>query len=142
PHLAIVATTLLSAILAFFFDYRQLVGMSNVTVVVQYLFTCLAVLALRRRPTPVESTPWVTPAGPVYRSAGTEERARPWVIPGGPIVPIAGAIGSLVLVFGASLAELFFAAAALVVGVVVGLLSSRGRSAEEITHAPPDSPSP
>ncbi len=125
PHLAIAATTTISAILAFFFDYRQLVGMSNVTVVVQYLFACLAVLALRRRAAPPESPAWVTPEGPVYRSAATAGRAAPWVIPGGPIVPVLGAIGSLLLVTGASQAELLFAAAALAVGVVVGVLSSR-----------------
>ncbi len=48
PHVAILVTTVLTAVLARFFDYRQLVGMSNVTVVIQYLFTCLAVPVLRR----------------------------------------------------------------------------------------------
>lgn len=98
PHVAIVTTTLLSAALAIFFDYRQLVGMSNITVVIQYLFTCLAVPFIRK-----------THPG---KSTG-------WVIPGGPVVPVLGALGSLVLLRGADRAEVIFAAAALVVGVVV-----------------------
>ncbi len=49
PHVAIGVTTLFTAALAARFDYRQLVGMSNVTVVIQYLFTCLAVPVLRKK---------------------------------------------------------------------------------------------
>jgi APA family basic amino acid/polyamine antiporter len=103
PHIAIVTTTLLSAVLAIFFDYRQLVGMSNITVVIQYLFTCLAVPFIR----------WKQPG----KSAG-------WVVPGGAVVPVLGALGSLVLLRGASVEEVVFAAAALVVGVIV-LLAQR-----------------
>jgi len=98
PHIAIVTTTLLAAVLAIFFDYRQLVGMSNITVVIQYLFTCLAVPFIRRK----------QPG----KHAG-------WIIPGGPIVPLLGALGALVLLRGASLAEVAFAAGALVVGVAI-----------------------
>ncbi len=98
PHIAIVTTTLLSAVLAIFFDYRQLVGMSNITVVIQYLFTCLAVPFLRRK----------------------QSGKHPgWIIPGGPVVPLLGALGSLVLLRGASLDEVVFAAAALVVGIAI-----------------------
>jgi amino acid transporter len=106
PHVAIVVTTLFTAILTFFFDYRQLVGMSNVTVVIQYLFTCLAVPVLRKE----------------YLSAG--ER-RGWVVPGGTAVPLLGAAGSLVLFWSASRAEWAFAAATLVVGLVVAYLTAR-----------------
>ena len=98
PHVAIVTTTLLSTVLAIFFDYRQLVGMSNITVVIQYLFTCLAVPFVRRR---------------------QQGKKTGWVIPGGPVVPVLGAIGSLVLLRGASRDEVVFAAAALVVGTLV-----------------------
>jgi amino acid transporter len=122
PYLAIAFTTGISAILSLFFDYRQLVGMSNVTVVIQYLFACLAVIPLRRRGPPVSS--------------------KAWVIPGGPIVPILGAVGSLVLAFGASRAELIFAAAALAVGVLVGVLSSRGKKPVAAAAPPPSSPLP
>ena len=98
PHIAIVTTTLLSTVLAIFFDYRQLVGMSNITVVIQYLFTCLAVPFIRRK----------QPGKPTG-----------WIIPGGPVVPLLGACGSLVLLRGASLAEVAFAGVALVVGVAI-----------------------
>jgi amino acid transporter len=104
PHIAIVTTTLLATSLAIFFDFRQLVGMSNITVVIQYLFTCLAVPFIRRK------------------QAG---RPTGWVIPGGPVVPILGAVGSLVLLRGAELGEVKFAAAALVVGVIILAVQSK-----------------
>jgi APA family basic amino acid/polyamine antiporter len=104
PHIAIVTTTLLAAVLAIFFDYRQLVGMSNITVVIQYLFTCLAVPFIRRK---------------------QQGKATGWVIPGGPVVPVLGVIGSLVLLRGASLDEVKFAAAALVVGTIVLAVQSK-----------------
>ena len=48
---ASAVTTLVTASLAAVFDYRSLVGFSNVTVVFQYAITCLAVPVLRRRET-------------------------------------------------------------------------------------------
>lgn len=98
PHVAIGLTTGLTAILAAFFDYRQLVGMSNITIVVQYVFTCLAVPALRK----LDPRP-----------------AKGWVIPGGPVIPYIGAAGSLAFLAGANLEEVGFAAATLVMGVIV-----------------------
>lgn len=104
PHIAIVTTTLLAAVLAIFFDYRQLVGMSNITVVIQYLFTCLAVPFIRRK---------------------QQGKSTGWVIPGGPVVPVLGVLGSLVLLRGASLDEVKFAVVALVVGAIVLVLQSK-----------------
>jgi amino acid transporter len=69
PHLAIVTTTLWSAILVLFFDYRGLVEITNVAVLVQYLFPCLAVPVLRR----------------MQKKASAEKAG--WRIPGGPVVP-------------------------------------------------------
>jgi amino acid transporter len=106
PHVAIVVTTLFTAVLAFFFDYRRLVGMSNVTVVIQYLFTCLAVPVLRKKLGP--------PTG-----------ARAWRIPGGPVIPLLGALGSLLLFASAEKAEWLFAAATLLVGVGVAWVTKR-----------------
>ncbi len=108
PYVAIVATTLLSAALAFRFDYRTLVGMANVTVVIQYLFTCLAVPVIRRK-------------------LGPQGGARAWRIPGGPAIPMLGAAGSLVLFASADTAEWLFAAATLVVGVGVAWVTKAGR---------------
>jgi amino acid transporter len=109
PYVAIAVTTLLTAVLAFFFDYRQLVGMSNITVVIQYLFTCLAVPVMRRK---------APPSG-----------QRGWVIPGGPVIPVIGALGSIALFAAADRAEFIFAAATLVVGVAIALFSrSRARA--------------
>lgn len=109
PHVAIVVTTALTAGLAFFFDYRKLVGMTNTAVLVQYLFTCLAVPVLRAKE---------KPAG------------KGWMIPGGPVVPAIGALGSLALfklvVFTEeNKTELYFAGATLVIGIAVAFVSSR-----------------
>ena len=49
PHVATVATSAVAIALVLPFDYRSLIGMSNVAVSVQYLATCLAVIPLRKR---------------------------------------------------------------------------------------------
>jgi amino acid transporter len=108
PHVAIVVTTAFTAVLAFFFDYGQLVGMSNVTVIVQYVAACLAVPFLRRKLGP--------PTGP-----------RAWRIPGGAVVPILGAIGSLALFAATDHTEHLFAIATLAVGVAVAWLTARAQ---------------
>lgn len=100
PYIAIVFTTAFSTVLGILFDYRQLVGMSNITVVIQYFFTCLAVPVLRRKQ-PATVGAWRVPGG--------------WVIPG------LGAAGSLALLAGAELGEAVFAAVALVVGIGVAV---------------------
>jgi amino acid transporter len=96
PHVAIAATTAITAVLAAVFDYRTLVGFSNVTVVFQYAVTCLAVPVLRRR------------------DPAADGRFR---VPGGPwLLPIAGALGSAALLFGATREEFAYAGAAIVLG--------------------------
>jgi amino acid transporter len=107
PHVAIVVTTVITAVLGAFFDYRRLVGMTNITVVMQYLFTCLAVPVLRKK------------------GLGSGKRDR-FVIPGGPVIPILGALGSLFLLYGADWKEALFGVGALIVGVLVAFLS-KGR---------------
>ncbi|HRI63233.1 MAG TPA: APC family permease [Polyangium sp.] len=97
PHVAIAWTTIITAILAFFFDYRRLVGMSNITVVIQYFFTCISVPALRKK----------------------EGEARGFRVPGGAIIPVIGALGSLGLVAGADQPEFLFAGATLALGILV-----------------------
>jgi amino acid transporter len=99
PHLAIAATTLLTALLGAFFTYRELVGFSNVTVVFQYALTCLAVPILRRR--------------------GRTARFR---VPLGWTLPLVGTLGSIALLYGSSVTELIWAAAGLGAGVAVTAL--------------------
>jgi APA family basic amino acid/polyamine antiporter len=103
PHVAIVVTTLLTAVLAVLFDYRTLVGFSNVTVVFQYAVTCMAVPLLRRRD-PVADGRFLVPGGP-------------WLL------PLVGTFGSLALLWGASGEELAYAVGGIVLGfVVLGLV--------------------
>ena len=103
PHVAIAVTTAVSAALALFFDYRQLLGMFNVTIVVQYAFTCLAVPVLRRK----------MPTAP-----------RTWVVPGGSVIPYLGAAGSVALLAGAEASEFAFAGVTLLVGLAIARLSA------------------
>lgn len=49
PHMATLATSVLAIGLLIPFDYRSLIGMSNVAVAVQYIATCLALIPLRKR---------------------------------------------------------------------------------------------
>jgi len=57
PHLSVVATSAIALVLILPFDYRTLIGMSNVAVAVQYGSTCAAVLrhALTEREAPRRS---------------------------------------------------------------------------------------
>jgi amino acid transporter len=107
PHVAILWTTGITAVLAFFFDYRRLVGMSNITVVIQYCFTCIAVPVLRKK----------------------DGESKGFRVPGGILVPLIGAVGSVSLLFGADKPEFLFAAATLVLGVLVALGTRRAAKA-------------
>lgn len=115
PHVAIAWTTIITAILAFFFDYRRLVGMSNITVVIQYFFTCVSVPALRKK---------------FGESTGFR-------VPGGQIIPIIGALGSVGLVAGADQPEFIFAGATLLLGILVAAAS---RHTEKNADLPENSP--
>lgn len=65
PYRAIAATTLAATVLIAVFPFESLIDLSNLAVVTQYLFSCLALLALRRsRPRAPRSYrapwPWLT----------------------------------------------------------------------------------
>jgi APA family basic amino acid/polyamine antiporter len=96
PHVAVLATAALAIALVMPFDYRSLIGMSNVAVAVQYLATCLAVLRLRR-----------------LRDAG-------FLASG---VPLLGAAVSLWVFTEASRQEIAWAAVALAVGLAAAVLT-------------------
>jgi len=101
PHIAITATAAVAMALVVSFDYRSLIGISNVAVAVQYLATCAAIPFLRRR-------------GIVGRR-----------VPGGPILPILGSLVSLWVFTEASREELVWAVAALAIGIAVLALAPR-----------------
>lgn len=90
PHVAIIATATASLLFVVPFDYRSLVGMSNVAVAVQYFATCLAVLKLR-----TDTSGW--------------RRAAPWL----------GAATSVWIVTEASFVELLWSVSSLAVGASV-----------------------
>lgn len=110
PHVAIAVTAALSAAIALPFDYRTLVGVANVTVVFQYVFSCLAVPVLRRKE-PLD--------------------ASKWRVPFGLLLPIAGAIGSLSLLLFVKQGEWIFSGSTLAIGTVIylGVRSARRRKA-------------
>jgi amino acid transporter len=97
PHVAVLATAALAVICVVPFDYRSLIGMSNVAVAVQYLVTCLAVYKAQRG------------------TAHGVRRVLPWI----------GAAVSLWIFTEASSTELIWAAASLAVGAVLVTVTGR-----------------
>lgn len=106
PHVAIVVTALIAAALVLPFDYRMLIGVANVTVVFQYVFSCLAVPVLRRRQ--------------------PDDAAR-WRVPGGWVLPLLGAVGSASLLLFVKKGEWLFSGGSLLVGASVYAWVRRAR---------------
>ncbi len=102
PHLAIGATSLAAAALVLPFDYRTLIGLSNVAVAIQYASTCAAVFRF-----------------------GLKERARR-----GRRLALAGLglASSLAIWLAATKEELMVAASVLALGGLVGALTGRARA--------------
>jgi amino acid transporter len=105
PHIAVTATAALAVACVLPFDYRALIGMSNVAVAVQYLVTCLAILKRRNAAARTESTPALARVGSLA-------------------LPVAGAAVSLWIFTEASSQELVWAAVSLVVGAVLVRLTT------------------
>jgi APA family basic amino acid/polyamine antiporter len=101
PHVAVLATALLAIACVVPFDYRALIGMSNVAVAVQYLATCLAIQKLGKEK-PNRTSRWIS-----------------W----------SGVAVSLWIFTEASGQELIWAAAALVVGAILVTLTLRAAAA-------------
>lgn len=106
PHVAIAVTAVLAAALVVPFGYRTLVGIANVTVVAQYVVSCLAVPVLRRKE-PGDATKWR--------------------VPGGLLLPILGAAGSASLLLFVKRDEWIFSGGALLVGVGLFLWERRAQ---------------
>jgi len=106
PHLAIAVTTAAAVVLACVVgDYEKLVGISNVTIVFQYAFSCAAVLVLRKQ------------------RGETEAQKRGFRVPLGPVLPIVGAIGSIAFLGGAKEEDFVHAAYMLAAGIPVAFIS-------------------
>jgi amino acid transporter len=102
PHIAVAATAALGIACVLPFDYRSLIGMSNVAVAVQYLATCLAVM----------------------KSRVTGQREQPLARRAlGLALPALGAAVSVWIFTEASSEELVWAATSLVVGAVLVALT-------------------
>ncbi len=102
PHRSIVATAVVAIGLTLGFNYRDLIGMSNVTVAVQYLATCLA----------------------VWRMQGSDKRDS-YRMFAGPLLPILGALVSLWIFTEATFDELKWAAGSLLIGYLSVWASKR-----------------
>lgn len=109
PHRSIVAVCVVAVLMSLALDYRALFGMSNVTVAVQYLATCAAVLVLRKR-------------------ANLPEERPGFRIRGGALIPFLGIGTSLWIFTAATTQELTWSAGALVAGVVLAILTRRSLS--------------
>jgi len=107
PHVAIVVTTVLTAILGALFTYRELIGFSNVAVVFQYAITCAAVPVLRRR------------------NPESGQNRQGFRVPFGPVIPVFGALGSIGLLYGSDLQEFALAGGGIALGFVVRFVTVR-----------------
>ncbi len=112
PHVAVMATAALGAALVVPFDYRALIGMSNVAVGVQYLATCFAVMKLQKG-----------------RVSGLRT-----------IVPWIGAAVSLWIFKAASGEELVWAIASLAVGAALVMLTVRTGTGVAVPASPVTKP--
>lgn len=102
PHVAIIVTTVLAAVLTLPFNYETLVGFSNITVVIQYALSCAAVPILRRQ-----------------QEKSGAERPKGFRVPFGPVLPVIGALGSIGLLYGSDWTEVVWCAAGMALGVLV-----------------------
>jgi amino acid transporter len=107
PHVAVLVTCALSALLVIPFDYRTLIGISNVAVAVQYGSTCLAVLR---------------------RSIAGRNLASSWKRLG---LSVAGVSVSLAICTVATWQELAWAAGTLLFGLAVRKLTSLTKTGDE-----------
>jgi amino acid transporter len=101
PVAAILAVSLFTALLGIFLDFTHLADVSNVAVVVQYQSTCVAVLLWRRR----------------------DPQTTGFRLPLGPLIPVLALVGTLFFLIQVSIIELYFGAALLAVGLVLGTLT-------------------
>lgn len=111
PHLAILTTATAALVCVVPFDYRSLLGMSNVAVASQYLATCLAVL-FKNQPPPRQVWRWLT-------SRWTERSF--WI-------PVLGALVSVWIVTEASSTELLWAVGSLFAGYGISFALRRHSS--------------
>ena len=98
PYVAIIFTAGAVFLMSMFLDFSRLVDMSSFIVVLQFSGTCLAVPTLRKKFVHTKN---------VYRA------------PGGKLLPIAGLLISLLFAFQIKLADLYWTASAIVLGLII-----------------------
>lgn len=109
PSVAIVVTTLLAAVLTIPFEYDQLVGFSNITVVVQYALSCAAVPVLRK-----QREKALAEAG-----ADPKEKPKGFRVPFGPVLPVLGGVGSIAMLYGSDWTEVLWCVGGMILGALV-----------------------
>lgn len=134
PHVAVLLTAALALVCVVPFDYRALIGMSNVAVAVQYLVTCLAVAKGSRHAVAADGSA-TSPSG--VASSGVASSA-PGFAGAGAVIPWLGVAVSAWIFTEATREELVWAGASLLVGAaLVGLtvLLARSRPASAETSS-------
>jgi amino acid transporter len=110
PANATIFTTVVTLALALSGSFAALAVVSAIARLLVYAGTCAATLSLRSSP----AAPGVSPAG--------------FVVPGGPIVPVAGLVVSVVVIFGATTAQLVGGGLFLLVGTALYVAARRTAS--------------
>jgi amino acid transporter len=101
PHVAIMLTTAITALLVALLDFARLVDLSVLAVSLQYLATCIAVPVLRRR---------------------RPDLPRSFRLPGGVVIPLLACAVTVWLAWHAGKIELLVFGALLVLGALLSLL--------------------
>ncbi len=103
PDVAIVFTCLATLVLALSGSFASLAAVSAVARLLIYSGTCLSVLIMRR------------------------QGAAPFTIPGGPVVPVVALVVCVVILYGATPAQLQAGGQALVAGAILFVMARLGR---------------
>lgn len=144
PHLAILATAGAALLCVVPFDYRSLLGMSNVAVASQYLATCLSVL-VGNRPLPIPWRRWAvnhrdnaeshTPAPSSVANQSAQDLLAKEKRPSQPSLvwmPVLGSLVSLWIVTEASVTELLWSASSLAAGYALRFAYRRSAAYQRV----------
>jgi basic amino acid/polyamine antiporter, APA family len=120
PSNAILFGATVALVLALTGSFVALAAVSAIARLVMYLAVCMATLVLRRR----DREPAAQSGGPVANLTEAVAPAK-FTVPGGPVIPIVAAAVALLILAGATRAQLISGGAALLAGAILFLLAPR-----------------